>query len=133
MIPVPKRRWFRLSLRTMFVLLTVFGCWLGYQVHWIRQRHEFLEIQQQARIGHPKVLHTTQSIPAPRAPATLAVFGETGYSVVYLWVDGRSREALTELDQDHVREARRLFPEAQVGVFSVWRDESGSGTWGGYP
>ena len=36
----PKRRWFRFSLRMMFVVVTVFGCWLGYELNWIRQRHE---------------------------------------------------------------------------------------------
>ena len=40
-INTPYRRWFRFSLRTMFVLVAVFGCWLGYEMNWIRQRHAF--------------------------------------------------------------------------------------------
>jgi len=36
--PLPPRRWFRFSLRTMFVVVTVFAVWLGYQVNWIRER-----------------------------------------------------------------------------------------------
>jgi hypothetical protein len=34
----PNRRWFQWSLRTLFVVVTVFGCWLGYEFNWIRQR-----------------------------------------------------------------------------------------------
>ena len=34
----PRRRWFRFSLRTLFVLLTLFGIWLGIQVKWVRDR-----------------------------------------------------------------------------------------------
>jgi hypothetical protein len=30
MTTAPKRRWFAFSLRTLFVLVTVFGIWLGY-------------------------------------------------------------------------------------------------------
>ena len=36
----PRRRWFRFSLKTLFVVLTLFGVWLGVQVNWIRQRRE---------------------------------------------------------------------------------------------
>ena len=43
MTPTPKRRWPRFTLRTLFVVVTVFGCWMGYQLNWIRQRHVVLE------------------------------------------------------------------------------------------
>jgi hypothetical protein len=46
----PKRRWPRFSLRTLFVVVTVLGCWLGYQLNWIRQRHDFLARNQAAQI-----------------------------------------------------------------------------------
>jgi hypothetical protein len=42
MTPAPKGRWFRFSLRTLFVVVTVFGCWMGYEVNWIRQRRALL-------------------------------------------------------------------------------------------
>ena len=38
----PKRRWFRFSLRTLFVLVTIIGIaagWVTYQLNWIRERH----------------------------------------------------------------------------------------------
>ena len=38
----PKRRWFRWSLRTMFVVVTLFAVWLGYSLNWIRERDKIL-------------------------------------------------------------------------------------------
>jgi hypothetical protein len=38
MIATPKRRWFRFSLRTPFVLVTIAGVWLGYQCNIVRER-----------------------------------------------------------------------------------------------
>src|SRR5262245_27202765 len=38
----PKRRWFRFSLRTLFILIALIACWLAYSVHWIKQRHAYL-------------------------------------------------------------------------------------------
>ena len=37
MTPRPKRRW-SFSLRTLFVVVTVLGCWLGWQVKIVRDR-----------------------------------------------------------------------------------------------
>lgn len=37
---VPRRRWFRFGLRTLFVLLTVLGVWVGVQMNWLRERRE---------------------------------------------------------------------------------------------
>ena len=39
------RRWFRYSLRTFFVLLTLLGgllAWAGVQVSWIKERHRYI-------------------------------------------------------------------------------------------
>jgi hypothetical protein len=47
--PPNRRRWFRFSLRTLFVLFTLLSipfCWIGYQLNWIRERQEF-------RLAHP--------------------------------------------------------------------------------
>ena len=38
----PRRRWFRFGLRTMFVVLTVFTLWLGWQAKIVRDRKEAL-------------------------------------------------------------------------------------------
>ena len=38
----PRRRWLRFGLRTMFVVLTVFSVWLGWQAKIVRDRREAL-------------------------------------------------------------------------------------------
>ena len=38
----PKRSWFSFSLRTMFVLVTIFGVWLGWQRKFVRERKAVL-------------------------------------------------------------------------------------------
>ena len=75
----PKRRWFRFSLRTLFVLVTIislpFG-WIAYQLNWIQQRHDFFSHYQyngmhmRAGSGYP--------------PWSLRLFGESrqGYLLV---------------------------------------------------
>lgn len=44
---VPNRRWFKFSLRTMFVVTTVLACWLGWNLHRVRQREEILQYASQ--------------------------------------------------------------------------------------
>ena len=74
-MPAPKRRWFAYSLRTLFVVMTVFACWLGYQLNWIRQRHN-------AKIGFGYLqIATTGPIPC-HAPWPLRWFGEEGHSLL---------------------------------------------------
>src|SRR5262245_58654935 len=35
-----KRRWFRFSLRTLFIVVTAICLWLGWQVHLVRERND---------------------------------------------------------------------------------------------
>ena len=42
MSEAPKRRWFRFSLRTLFVVVTVCCVWLGWQLHIVRERQAML-------------------------------------------------------------------------------------------
>ena len=44
-VTLPKpRRWFRFSLRTLFVLVTAFCVWLGWQLHLVRQRNMLVKL-----------------------------------------------------------------------------------------
>ena len=49
----PERRCFRFSLRTMFVVVTVMGGWLGYCLNWIRERHAALDDRQVTFMANP--------------------------------------------------------------------------------
>jgi hypothetical protein len=42
-LPSPRRSWLRFSLRTFFVLLTIFGVWLGIKINAARRQHEAVE------------------------------------------------------------------------------------------
>ena len=92
----PKRRWFRFSLRTLFVVVTVVGVaagWTACQLNWIRQRHAFLNLYPQS-YGEPD----------RKSPWPLKLFGEKTY------------DALTvPVSAEH--EARRLFPESKIEIF----------------
>jgi hypothetical protein len=43
MTSAPKRRWFSFSLRTLFVVVTVFGCWLGWNVNAVQKRTHLID------------------------------------------------------------------------------------------
>ena len=87
---------FRFSLRTLFVVVTVFGVWLGWQLNWIKQRH-----RAAAGIGRTG----TRGVSVPRAPGLLWVLGERG---VYGF------ELHRDTPQEKVIELRLLFPEAAI-------------------
>jgi hypothetical protein len=106
----PKRRWFRFafSLRTLFVAVTVFGCWLGYSLNWINQRHAFIADEVLARERHPT--HDTWSAsiagrrttpPLPRAPGMLWVLGEGGWSSLCVLAEAITVNELTDQPFPH--------------------------------
>ena len=104
------RGWFRFRLRTLFVLLTVFGivlAWVGVQVKWIRDRREFLAtyldegvLRSRSRLEDPASYPTA-------APWSIRVLGETGTAAIFLPrnIDTQERERI-----------QRLFPEAKLYV-----------------
>src|SRR6266702_5950070 len=102
-----KRRWFQFSLRTLFIVMTLFGCWLGYQLSWIRQRHALLSPQQVYGCGTVTVYQGGTS-----APWSIRVFGEPGYGELIVEVDDCSDA------DDTKRRVEMLFPEAKVGFAS---------------
>jgi len=93
--PCPER-WPQVSLKGFFVLVTIFGVWLGVQVKWIRDRHDALkEVEWVA---------DDADSPAPPAPSSLWIFGEQGV------------ERITVPDSE-VDRFRVLFPEAQIDTW----------------
>jgi len=93
----PRRRWFRFSLRTFFVVLTLFCVWLGVQVKWIHDRHEALKSVHQA--GYDARSYKP-------APWSLR-FIERG--VPFIVVEPEFAES-----SEKVSELKRLFPEATI-------------------
>ena len=57
------RRWFRFSLSTFFVLLTVFGIalgWICYQVNWVRERENVFKEIVTTAYRSPRTWTTTE-------------------------------------------------------------------------
>ena len=93
----------------MFVLLTLFGVWLGVQVKWIRDRHEF-------KRAHPEFFQHAavwQAYATVQAPWSIRLLGETGIGQVE--IDYDYEEELKPELQAVKQRAKSLFPEAAVG------------------
>ena len=117
----PNRRWFKFSLRTLFVVVTVVACWLGYAIPWINQRHAFL--------AQPDLIFEFNDSPPTTsnrwgnnwpvfAPRGLWLLGERGLVSVWLppsaWSPARQAQA------------ERLFPEAlllNVNASGYWESD----------
>jgi hypothetical protein len=100
------RRWFRYSLRMLFVVVTVLGVWLGVQVKWIRDRHEALEwLSQQGYLLH----NSYTAAHTPDSPRILRLFGESGVKEIDLY-------APKSIEQPayHTDALIKLFPEANI-------------------
>jgi hypothetical protein len=103
----PRRRWFRFSLRTLFLLVTlaaVSAGWVSWSLNWIRQRQSALRTD--GIQGNPNSLHTIYD--KPQTPSGLWIFGEVGQST--LIVQGGL------ISKDRSFELRELFPEAELWI-----------------
>src|SRR5687768_4729286 len=102
---------FQFGLRTLLIVVAIVSLWLGWQVHWIRQRHALLAISDiyPGRVDHAYNysyfgLDPPANPPVHPAPGMLGLFGEEGVEVIHVHVRLR----------DEFEQARRLFPEADV-------------------
>jgi len=111
-----RRRW-SYSLRTMFVVVTVLGCWLGYQLHWIRER---AEVRSWLKSGPISPAGTFDFRNHPR-PWGLRILGEKPESMLWIWVEPEESEQHYFARQDRIQ---RLFPEAHLVGF-IPKSESG--------
>ena len=98
--PMPRRRNFRFGLRSMFVVVTVLGCGLGYQSIWISQRRELIASKDVYVWGEV------------RAPGLLWLLGEPGYRQLAVLVPNPS--ILSPEDEANIARARKLFPEVSA-------------------
>jgi len=105
--PAPsRRRWFSYSLRTFFVVLTVFCVWLGVQVKWVHGR-------QWARAWIKESDGYFENDIA--APWSIRLF-DNGTRFIDLPF-GR------ELTPSQTVKLRQLFPEAQILAFDHKKDQ----------
>jgi hypothetical protein len=121
MVPLPKRRWFQWSLRTLFIVVTVMGILVAWTIHdlnWIRERHSFEDAGRVVKKIDPSTLIT--------APGMLWLFGEKGHRdvIFYINLTGRPSDADanvrdTDLHQEMLQ-AKSLFPEATISVARIF-------------
>lgn len=95
----PKRHWFQFSLRSLFVVITLFAMWLGWQLYWFKTRRDWLEAKNYVA-AFPAA--GARKLPHPQLLITL--FRQEAMSQILL------RNATEE----EVAKVQRLFPEADV-------------------
>lgn len=108
---ITTRRWFRFSLRTLFLVTAVFAVWLGYYCNWIRERHQTLEgVEFAAKIVESRN-GVMGFVPPPHAfPWSLTILGEQ--SIIAIAIPGSKSDPGNEAKLASIT---RLFPEADVG------------------
>lgn len=115
----PLRRWFRFRLRTLFVVLTVFCLWIGWEFDSVRKRAYVL---REATAGGGKAFSKPAwcqfTAPAPTQIVEFPVwrkwrtwFGDQALGMLVL--------SNTTTDSEFER-ARRAFPEADICVGEVY-------------
>ena len=115
----------------MLVTVTILAAFVAYHVNWIRERHRLLSDANRAKLAK-RIPTSVFSSEAMRAPGLLWLFGESGWSVVTVVLDGPSDNELTEADLRRVATARHLFPEAEIdGIHFDPDDVPGRRLWGG--
>ena len=100
----PRRR-LSFRLRTLFVVVTVAGCWLGWQIHIVRERRGVLNhLRGGVGIVQISVSGTRSEVNIPFWRSWL---GDEPIACLILPAKTFSR--------DDLRRVRSLFPEADVG------------------
>jgi hypothetical protein len=111
--PTTPRRWFRYSLRTMFVIVTLFAFWLGWELKFIRDRRAFVAAMDELRTAEIQKSTSafglnftwTNQISGASIPFWRRWLGDEPQTVIAL------PRTSTEDDRET---AVRLFPEAKV-------------------
>jgi hypothetical protein len=137
----PRRRWFRFSLRTLFVVVTLLACWLAWNRSLVERRRAFLE---KLRSSNEYKLYTYEDVRSAEfareyhydAPLTdaefrafwawrsrlvslgLTLFGEKAYALVLVTDPSSWTEASFQPVIDAFPEAS-VCVESPVGAFPV--------------
>jgi hypothetical protein len=114
----PGRRWFRFSLRTLFVVVTIVACWLGWNVNIVHQRRAMRSMIERRR-GEVHVAHPTDWDEIRRLERQLLHYPSPVYPDVQVprlraFLGDEPIEWIIVRTEAEVAEARALFPEAQA-------------------
>jgi len=113
----PRRRWFRYSLRTLFVLVTLMAvllAWIGVQLKWIHDRHELSPHYNRTTVvykayHHYDETHPYKTAPYKTAPWSLRVFGEKGVDEIEI-----DRDQSGSAQESERQRLGSLFPESDL-------------------
>ena len=101
----PRRRWFRFSLRTLFVLMSLLCIWLGWNVYQVRQRETVLQYLRQQQV----FMEANNYPEHPWRRSLPFIWSWLGAKPV-----GRILLPHWQYSDDDCRTIQRLFPEAAV-------------------
>ncbi len=118
--PQPRRRWFGYSLRTLFVAVTLFAVWLGWELKFIRERNSLRDWIDANGFA------CTAAEASPDLPPGEQLFDPSPRRVsIPMWRQWLGDEAIAYIGigkqsptHENWQNAKRLFPEAW------WANES---------
>ena len=99
----PKRRWFRFGLQTMFVVVTLIACWLGWNLKVVQQRRSFIATIRTMSFKGGRPYDSSQRVPWIRR-----LMGDSDFDEIWINAEDEPR-------------ARKLFPEALMRPGMVYK------------
>jgi len=109
-----RRRWFQFGLRTLFVSVTIFAVWLGWELKFIRERAAFLNDWNAIYYGG--LMTGKPHLTNPNGPISFwrRMLGDKAL----IWI------TLHRDNVDGIARAKKLFPEAEVNIVDNSRIKS---------
>jgi hypothetical protein len=109
----PRRRWFRFTLRTMFLLVTLFSVWLGWQTWLVRERSAMRKwLEENDGLVSPTMQFSDPDI----KPITFEKVNTLPFW--RRWLGDQSIATVTfsvfPWPAEDIERAKRLFPEAKI-------------------
>jgi len=114
-------RWFRFSLRTMFILVTALCCWLAWESSVVRGRQALLRELR----TRPAIQITTADERTVQYPLGAAAPPPARIPLVRKWLGDQAIQEISygrgfhNLSREEIDRISRTFPEAQVREFEV--------------
>jgi hypothetical protein len=130
-----RRLRFVFSLRTLFLVVTAFAVWIGYELNWIHRRHELINrhahllfaVQgvEESLLDERSIAWAVESVSGDRvapvapmpAPGLLGLFSERGLNDLTIIVQIDKANKLIPSSLKEIELAKRLFPEANLSLY----------------